>query len=120
MLELGLGRLDYSLEMNELELQGIDLYPYETNEYEELEKYSYYDGLLANYLLNLSLEESDILNTLPDYLNDAGLHTSSAAIKYKLGYYDEDYLEVLGSNKKVDSFMKNLYTQPASKAFKRD
>ncbi|EHY9171601.1 hypothetical protein K4925_002934, partial [Enterococcus faecalis] len=119
MLELGLGRLDYSLEMNELELQGIDLYPYETNEYEELEKYSYYDGLLANYLLNLSLEESDILNTLPDYLNDAGLHTSSAAIKYKLGYYDEDYLEVLGSNKKVDSFMKNLYTQPASKSFQK-
>lgn len=119
MLELGLGRIDYSLKMNELELQGLDLYPYETNEHEELEKYSYYDGLLAIYLLNLSLEDIDRLNTLPDYLNDIGLHTSSAAIKYKLGYYDEDYLEALGSNKKVDEFMKNLITQPASKSFQK-
>lgn len=119
-LELGLGRMACSLEMNELELQGLNLYPYETNENEELEKYSYYDGLLAIYLLNLPLDNICRLDTLPDYLSDVGLHTSSAAIKYKLGYYDEDYLEALGSNRNVDEFMKNLFNQPASKSFQKD
>lgn len=59
----------FSREMNELELHGLDLYPYKTNEEEELEKYSYYDGLLAIYLLNLSMDNVDKINTLPDYLN---------------------------------------------------
>lgn len=119
-LELELGRLDYSLEMNELELQGVELYPYETNENEEREKYSYYDGLIAIYLLNLSLANICGLDTLPDYLNEVGLHMSSAAIKYKLGYYDEGYLEVLGSNKNVDEFMEKLFKQPASKDFQEN
>ena len=119
-LELKLGRIDYSLEMNELEIQGLNLYPYETNADEELEKYSYYDGLLGIYLLNLPLEDICKLNTIPDYLRDIELHTSSAAIQYKLGYYDEDYLEALGSTKKVDEFMQKLFNQPASKDFQKN
>lgn len=119
-LELKLGRIDYSLEMNELEIQGLNLYPYETNADEELEKYSYYDGLLGIYLLNLPLEDICKLNTIPDYLRDIELHASSAAIQYKLGYYDEDYLEALGSTKKVDEFMQKLFNQPASKDFQKN
>lgn len=119
-LELGLGRLGYSIEMNELELKGLDLYPYEINEEEELEKYSYYDGLLAIYILNLSMDKIERINTLPDYLNDIELYMSSAAIKYKLGYYDEDYKEALGSNEKVDEFMGNLFNQPASIDFQKN
>ena len=119
-LELRLGRITYSLEMNELELHGLDLYPYKTNEEEELEKYSYYDGLLAIYLLNLSMDNVDKINTLPDYLNHIGLNISAAAMKYKLGYYDEDYVKVLGTNKDVDDFMNKLFNQPASIDFQKN
>ncbi|EAG8233296.1 hypothetical protein K9128_000458 [Listeria monocytogenes] len=119
-LELSLGRLGYSLEMNELELRGLDLYPYETNEEEEIEKYSYYDGLLAIYILNLSIDRIERINTLPDYLSDIELYMSAAAIKYKLGYYDKDYVEALGSNQKVDEFMTNLFNQPASIDFQKN
>lgn len=119
-LELGLGRVNYTLEMNELELQGLDLYPYKINEEEELEKYSYYDGLLAIYLLNLSMDNVNKMNTLPDYLSDVGLDVSAAAMKYKLGYYDEDYVEALGTHKDVDEFMKKLFNQPASRDFQNN
>ena len=119
-LELGLGRVNYSLEMNELELQGLDLYPYKTHEEEELEKYSYYDVLLAIYLLNLSIDNANRMITLPDYLSDFGLNISAAAMKYKLGYYDEDYVEALGTYKDVDEFMKKLFNQPASTDFQKN
>jgi len=119
-LELRLGRISYSLEMNEFELQGLDLYPYKINEEEELENYSYYDGLLAIYLLNLSLDKVNKMNNLPDYLSDIGLNVSAAAMKYKLGYYDQAYVEILGTHKDVDEFMKNLINQPASKDFQKN
>lgn len=119
-LELGLGRVNYSLKMNELELQGLDLYPYETHEAEESEMYSYYDGLLAIYLLNLSIVTANKMNTLPDYLSEFSLNISAAALKYKLGYYDEDYVEALGTYKDVDEIMKNLFNQPASRDFQKN
>lgn len=117
-LELGLGRISVSLEMNELEIQGVNLYPYEVDE-EEFDKYSYYDGLLAICLLNLPLDKIHKMNALPDYLSDMELNTSAAAIKYKLGHYDEDHVKALGTAEDVDEFMKNLFNQPASSEFQK-
>lgn len=117
-IELNLGRIDYALEMNEVEMNGFQLYPYSINEDFELERYTYFDGLLAVYLLNLSLSVIDQLNQLPDYLSDWDLHISSAALKYQLGYIDNEYIKILGSEEKVNSFMEDLYNQPASKDYK--
>lgn len=41
-------------------------------------------------------------------------------MKYKLGYYDEDYVKVLGTNKDVDDFMNKLFNQPASIDFQKN
>lgn len=120
MLELKLGRIDYSLEMNELEIEGLNLYPYDINEEAELEKYSYYDLLLAICFLNFSFEDINRVSKLPDYLSNIGLDTSSASIKYKLGYYDEEYMKALGSIAEVDRFMEKLYDQPASENLKKN
>lgn len=116
-LELRLGRINYSLQFNELELIGLNLYPYEIDDKKELEKYLYYDSLLAVALLNLKQSDIEQFEILPDYLSEKGLETASAALKYRLGYYDEGYVKAMGSNEALDTFMKKLFKQPASNDF---
>lgn len=117
-LELRLGRINLSLRFNELELLGFDLYPYGTDDEKELEKYLKYDALLAVALLNLPRNDIGKFERLPDYLKEKGLDTSSAALKYNLGHYDEDYVQAMGSKELLDVFMKDLFMQPASNDFK--
>ncbi len=116
-LELRLGKIEPSLSFNELELLGFDLYPYSTDYEEELEEYLRYDALLAIALLNLSRNDIEKFERFPDYLKEKGLDTASAALKYNLGHYDEDYVQALGSKELLDVFMKNLFTNPASNDF---
>lgn len=96
-LELRLGKIDFSLRFNELELLGLGLYPHATDDKKELEKYIKYDALLAIALLNISNENIDKFERFPDYLKEKGLDSASAALKYNLGYYDEEYVEAIGS-----------------------
>ncbi|MBB6698587.1 hypothetical protein [Clostridium algidicarnis] len=117
-LELRLGRIDHSLRFNELELLGFDLYPYGTDDEKEWEKYLNYDALLAIALLNLPRNDIEKFERFPDYLKERGLKTSSAALKYNLGHYDEDYVQAMGSKELLDVFMKNLFRQPVSNDFK--
>lgn len=116
-LELRLGRINHSLRFNELELLGLNLYPYITNEEEELKKYLHYDALLAIALLNLTRNNNEQFERFPDYLKEKGLETSSAALKYSLGHYDEDYIQAMGSKEALDVFMKDLFKQPTSNDF---
>ncbi len=116
-LELRLGRINYSLQFNELELNVRGFYPYKMNDEKEWEKYTHYDGLLAIAILNVSLCDIGQYESLPDYLDISGLEMSTAALKYKLGYYDEDFVEALGSKHAIDELMLNLFKQPASIEF---
>ena len=60
------------------------------------------------------------LNKLPDYLNKISLNISSAALKYKFGYYDDEYIKDLKSKEAIDKFMENLYNQPAANELKQN
>ncbi len=116
-LELHLGRINHSLQFNELELIGLNLYPYEIDDEKEWERYLQYDGLLSIALLNLKQSNIEQFETLPDYLSENELMTASAALKYMLGYYDENYVHEMGSKEALDVFMKKLFEQPASNNF---
>lgn len=118
-LELRLGRINYSLQFNKLEIIGLNLYPYEIDDEKEMERYLQYDGLLAIALLNLKQNNVEQFETLPDYLSKNELTISSAALKYMLGYYDEDYVKAMGSEQELDIYMKKLFEQPVSKEFKK-
>lgn len=113
-VELSLGRIDHALEVNEIEMNGFQLYPYNVDEEFELEGYLRFDGLLAIVILNMPLNLLEDLNQLPDYLSDWALDTSSAALKYQLGYYDNEFTKSLGSEEEVDKFMEDLFNSPVS------
>ena len=116
-LELRLGRIEPSLKYNELEFIGLGLYPYDTDEKTEMESYTHYDALLAIALLNLTNRSIEQYISFPDFLKKQGLEISSAALKYKLGYYDDDFVEAVGTKDSVDEYMEQLLEQPASKYF---
>ncbi len=116
-LELRLGRIEPSLKYNELEFIGLGLYPYDTDEKTEMESYTHYDALLAIALLNLTNRSIEQYISFPDFLKKQGLEISSAALKYNLGYYDDDFVEAVGTKDSVDEYMKQLLEQPASKYF---
>ena len=116
-LELRLGRIEPSLQYNELEFIGLGLYPYDTDEKIEMESYTHYDALLAIALLNLTNRSIEQYISFPDFLKKQGLEISSAALKYNLGYYDDDFVEAVGTKDSVDEYMEQLLEQPASKYF---
>ena len=116
-LELRLGRIEPSLKYNELEFIGLGLYPYDTDEKTEMESYTHYDSLLAIALLNLTNRCIEQYISFPDFLKKQGLEISSAALKYNLGYYDDDFVEAVGTKDSVDEYMEQLLEQPASKYF---
>lgn len=116
-LELRLGRIEPSLQYNELEFIGLGLYPYDTDEKIEMESYTHYDAFLAIALLNLTNRNIEQYISFPDFLKKQGLEISSAALKYNLGYYDDDFVEAVGTKDSVDEYMEQLLEQPASKYF---
>ena len=116
-LELRLGRIEPSLKYNELEFIGLELYPYDTDEKIEMESYTHYDALLAIALLNLTNRSIEQYISFPDFLKKQGLEISSAALKYNLGYYDDDFVEAFGTKDSVDEYMEQLLEQPESKYF---
>ncbi|WOO35806.1 hypothetical protein R2R35_18675 [Anaerocolumna sp. AGMB13020] len=116
-LVLRLGYINSSLQFNELELTGLNLYPYRINDEKEFESYLQYDSLLSVAFLNLEQCNIKKYEALPDYLNEIGLQTSAAALKYNLGYYDEEYVQAIGSKEALDDFMKKLFNQPVSDDF---
>lgn len=112
-LEILLGRVEYSIKFNEFELISENIYPYQMDEEKAFQRYQHYDSFLAMGFLKLHDEVMDRYNQLPDYLTDLDLNISSASLKYKLGYYDSDFVEALGSTESVDGFVDKLLKQPA-------
>lgn len=111
-LELRLGQVIYSSEFDFLENLGRHIYPGKINNSEE--SHSNYDYLLAIQILRTPFEVIKQLEKVPFYLKERGLHFSNAAIKYELGYYDEDILADLNGDKVAfDDLMGKWKNQPA-------
>ncbi|WP_303864926.1 hypothetical protein [Alkalibaculum bacchi] len=111
-LELRLGQIIYSSEFDFLENLGRHIYPGEISNSEE--SHANYDYLLAIQILRTPFEVIKQLEKFPFYLKERGFHFASAAIKYELGYYDEDILADLNGDKiAFDDLMGKWKNQPA-------
>lgn len=111
-LELRLGQIIYSSEFDFLENMGRHIYPEEISSSEE--SHANYDCLFAIQILRTPFRVIKQLEKLPFYLEERGLIFASAAIKYELGYYDEDILEDLNGDKVAfDDLMGKWKNQPA-------
>lgn len=111
-LELRLGQIIYSSEFDFFENMGRHIYPSEISNSEEY--HAKYDYLLAIQILRTPFKVIKQLEKLPVYLEERGLIFASAAIKYELGYYDENILEDLNGDKVAfDDLMGKWKNQPA-------
>lgn len=116
-LEVKLGHVLYAVEFDALEKMARTIYPGEINSGEDEE--NNFDAVLAIQILRTPIENYNVTEKLPAYLEAHGLVFSMAAAKYILGYYDENFLEAFdGDKEKYDAIMHQLLEQPASKQFK--
>jgi hypothetical protein len=105
-LELQLGRLEYSLHFNELENLGRSIYPYDAEiKDDELHRY---DLWLAMAVLKEDYSSTHRYGVLPDYLHEYSLIWSSAVLKHKLGYVDEDFLHAMGGMSEFEKVIHDM------------
>lgn len=114
-LGLRLGHVVDSVNFYKLEMITMSLYPGKLDDEKELERHTHYDGQLAIMLLNFKQNNLERAVRWPDLLGDNNLHISSAALKYLLGYYDEELVDLLGSKESLDDYMVDLYNSPLSR-----
>lgn len=116
-IELRLGHILYAIEFDFLEKIAQNCYPKEIGETEIQE--NYFDGALAVQLFRTEFCDIKNLEQLPAYLKQKNLFFSEVTVRYMLGYYDENYLEVLhGDKDALDDLMGNLREQPALEEMK--
>lgn len=116
-MELRLGHVLYAVEFDFLEKIAQACYPEEIGETEKQE--SHFDSILAIQLLRTEFCEMDNLEQLPEYLRLRNLFLSEIAVKYMLGYYDEEFLESSNGNRNaLDDLMGQLREQPAFEEMK--
>lgn len=116
-MELRLGHVLYAVEFDFLEKIAQACYPEEIGETENQE--SHFDSVLAIQLLRTEFCEMDNLEQLPAYLRQRNLFFSEVAVKYMLGYYDEDFLESSNGNRNaLDDLMGQLREPPALEEMK--
>lgn len=116
-MELRLGHVLYAVEFDFLEKIAQACYPEEIGETEKQE--SHFDSILAIQLLRTEFCEMDNLEQLPAYLRQRNLFLSEIAVKYMLGYYDEELLESSNGNRNaLDDLMGQLREQPALEEMK--
>lgn len=116
-MELRLGHVLYAVEFDLLEKIAQECYPEEIREDENRE--SHFDGVLAIQFLRTEFCEVDNLEQLPAYLKQRNMFFSEIAVKYMLGYYDEDFLESSsGDRNSLDDLMSQLREQPVLEEMK--
>lgn len=117
IIELKLGRLIHSIEFYKLEQIAINLY-LSINPESELksiiEQEYNYDFILGIQIFKTDFEDLNSLSYFPNYLIDSGLEFSSIAIKYCLGYLDEEFEKSFdGNSDAIEDFITKWYNQPA-------
>lgn len=117
MLELVQGRVFHAIKWNDLYVISkrlISSIGYDTSSLQKIGEVDLFDSILGMLLLRTSYEDQHKLIKLPDVLENNGLHLSAMALKYVLGYVDEEILKAFESNSDmIDDFMAKWYNQPA-------
>ncbi|WP_312942496.1 hypothetical protein [Oscillibacter sp.] len=113
-IELRLGHILYATSFDVLSKISEHLYPDEINSNNNTDNADNFDYVLAIQILRTNYETEKFLGQLPSYLESYGFTFSSAAMKYELGYYDEDILTALnGSTEAFDDLIGKWKSQPA-------
>lgn len=115
LLELRFGRIIYATEFENLEKIFKRLYTTNINNEEKGELFDY---ILGMQMFRVEFGILPKLVNLPDYFGERGLIFAEAALKYELGYYDEEMLEQFqGSKEAFDDFIVKWRNQPAKEQF---
>jgi hypothetical protein len=109
-IELELGRLEYALHFNEFEQLGRNIYPSEADLTEE--ELFRFDIWIAMALLKEDYHSLDRFDTLPDYLESNELIWASAMLKYKMGYFDDDFVKVFGGEAEFENRVDDIIHNP--------
>jgi hypothetical protein len=115
-IELQSGLISNSLEWNKLyniskalvRSDGIDITSPEIAETDRL-----YEGILGVFFLNLEQNELLKIIKLPDSLDNLDLTMSASALRYMLGYVDQEILDISGDEKQLEDFYDKWKNQPA-------
>jgi len=115
-IELQSGLISNSLEWNNLyniskalvQSAGFNITDPEIEETDQL-----YDGLLGVLFLNLEHNELYKLIKLPDNLDRLGLAMSALALRYELGYVDQELSNIYGDEEQLEDFISKWRDQPA-------
>jgi len=117
MMELAQGRVFQAIRWNDLDVISKRLLSsngYDNSNIQKIESGELFDSILGLLLFRTPYEELSKLTKLPDVLDNNGLHLSSIALKYALGYVDEKIQKAYGNNSDmIDDFMAKWYNQPA-------
>jgi len=114
MLELSQGRIRQAIDWNELNTMSRRLISSIGYDVEKIQKVDLFDSILGMLFFRISFEDLPKLTKLPDALDKNGLHLSAIALKYTLGYIDEEIQEAnMNDESIIDDFMAKWYNQPA-------
>jgi len=72
-----------------------------------------YDGILGVFFLNLEKEELPKLIKLPNNLDGMNLSMAALALRYALGYVDEEMSSIYQDTEQISDFMNKWMDQPA-------
>lgn len=117
MIELSQGRVFKAIKWNNLDIISkkiLDSVGYDTSKLQRIGNVDLFDSILGMLFFRTSYEDLPKLIRLPDALDNRGLHLSAIALKYALGYVDEEIKKAYDNNTDmIDDFMTKWYNQPA-------
>lgn len=117
MLELEQGRIPQSIEWYKLDNIVNNLLSsagYDVNKFPKILNIDLYDSILGILFFRTKFEDLYQLTFLPDVLEEYSLFMSSIALKYALGYIDEEIQKKYNNDEKaINDFMEKWYNQPA-------
>ncbi len=115
-IELQSGLISNSLEWNNfynLSKKLVKSAGYNIDDPDIQEADKLYDGLLGVFFLNLEKKELLKLIKLPNNLDGMNLNTSALALRYVLGYVDEEMSNIYQDTEQLSDFMSKWMEQPA-------
>ncbi len=114
MLELQLGRVGYALSSHEWSIISKNLYFTEVSKSNIDDNDELFEPILAIAIMKTPYEKLDRIGFLVDVLKRHDLYIAEVALKYMLGYYDEEWQSHYDNSiPEFEQSMDQLYDQPA-------
>ncbi len=117
MIELAQGRAFDAIkwnDLNDISKKLLASVGYDTSKFQETGTIDLFDSILGMLFFRVPYKDLPKLIKLPDVLDNRGLHLSAMALKYALGYVDEEIRKAYDNNTNtIDDFMTKWYNQPA-------